>query len=153
MNFHDGMISVSADQPHCNIFKQLYQQIAFIDRMTQKNDFIKSGMINYLLIGFNFNILPFTSKFKQLISSNNQFRHDICCGEPNIFNTTYKYGISNWKMVSLILACGIFPPSMFIYEVPLGFLGFFMCTVIKGDFSIYLDFVNSNNSNSSTVDI
>ena len=50
-----------------------------IEEKEKEKDLVNSGMMNYLFLGWHYNIITITSKFEQLTNENETFRQDICC--------------------------------------------------------------------------
>ena len=125
---------------NCGVFKELYHQLQFIQEKGKEKDFVNSGVIDYLLLGWHFNILPIKRKFEQLINKNRTFRRDVCF-EP--FTQKFKAKIGHF----VFEGCGVLPPTFTFTQPVSGFLGFFMHTSLKGDFSIYENYIKDECEN------
>ena len=140
----------------CNALTHVFSQLKYIERKTNSDDFMLNMMIDFLLLGYNFNIKPIKEFLLHLINKNCMFQNEVCHGTSTMRKDKDENGDTVYSTVSLnrLLAksvCLVGLPYVSDKEWK-GYLGFFMFTSMKGDFSIYCNFLRDVCKNNS-VDI
>ena len=136
--------SVSIDNP--KILKTLYSQMKHSDqKTTSKKVVISAKGISDLLLGKLYGIIPLANRLSYLINKDESFQHDICVAtfttpivrEGRIW---YESG-RNLTMVTDMTK--ISRARYFFSTQRYGFVRFFHYAALKGDFSIYLNYLSN----------
>ena len=69
---------------YCGILQRLFKQLSYIECKILSEDFMMNKMIDYLLLGYNFNIKSLKQTLINLIYQNPLFQHDICYRDHSI---------------------------------------------------------------------
>ena len=156
-NKYKYIVTIKEDEPardiwrirdigNCCVLQAVYDYLVCIKEEIDEIEFygIDSYMIDYLILGYNFNIKPIKKYFVHLLNENKLFQNELChmyhvqstkSSDPN---RAYKVQVLNSLFTAAIEF--INPPCLFAFPTK-GFLAFFMFCSLKGDFKVYQDFL------------
>ena len=144
---HNPNYQKTLDINNCKILETLYCQIKNINEKTNAKQFMRNNVIGDLLLGNLYGIIPLTNKLLFLLDKNESFQSDICFERFTPLEKTNGCYIVPPQMVLITDMIGI-PGSWLRFDLPVdGYVAFFFYTAMKGNFSLYSNYLRNVCSN------